>query len=43
MESDYDQPLNVGSDRLVTIDKLADVITKISGKKIEKKYDLSAP
>lgn len=27
----------------MTIDELADMITKISGKKIEKKYDLSAP
>jgi nucleoside-diphosphate-sugar epimerase len=43
MESDYDQPLNIGSDRLVTIDELADMIIKISGKKIEKQYDPSAP
>ena len=43
MESDYDKPLNIGSDRLVTIDELADIILKISGKKITKEYDLSAP
>jgi nucleoside-diphosphate-sugar epimerase len=43
MESDYDKPLNIGSDRLVTIDKLADMIIKISGKKITKKYNLSGP
>jgi nucleoside-diphosphate-sugar epimerase len=43
MESDYDKPLNIGSDRLVTIDELADIIIKISGKKITKEYDLSAP
>jgi len=43
MESDYDKPINIGSDRLVTIDELADIIIKISGKKITKKYDLSAP
>lgn len=43
MESDYDKPLNIGSERLVTIDELADMITKISGKKITKKYDLTAP
>lgn len=43
MESNYDKPLNIGSDRLVTIDELADIIIKISGKKIDKKYDLSAP
>jgi nucleoside-diphosphate-sugar epimerase len=43
MESNYDKPINIGSDRLVTIDDLADVIIKISGKKITKTYDLSAP
>jgi nucleoside-diphosphate-sugar epimerase len=43
MESDYDKPINIGSDRLVTISKLADMIIKISGKKITKKYNLTAP
>jgi len=43
MESDYDKPLNIGSDRLVTIDELADIIIRVSGKKITKEYDLSAP
>jgi len=43
MESDYDKPLNIGSDRLVSIDELADIIIKISGKNIAKEYDLSAP
>jgi nucleoside-diphosphate-sugar epimerase len=43
MESDYDKPVNIGSDRLVTIDELADTIIKISGKNITKVYDLSAP
>jgi nucleoside-diphosphate-sugar epimerase len=43
MESDWREPLNIGSDRLVTIDELADMIIKISGKKIKKRYNLSAP
>ena len=43
MESDYDKPINIGSDRLVSIDELADIIISIFGKKITKKYDLSAP
>lgn len=43
MESEYDQPLNIGSDRLVTINELADIIINISGKRIEKEYDTSAP
>jgi nucleoside-diphosphate-sugar epimerase len=43
MESDFEEPINVGSDRLVSIEELADMIIKISGKTIKKKYDLSAP
>jgi len=43
MESDCNKPVNVGSDRLVTIDELADMIIKISGKAIKKKYDPTAP
>lgn len=43
MESDFDKPINIGSDRLVTIDELADIIITISGKKLTKKYDLTAP
>jgi nucleoside-diphosphate-sugar epimerase len=43
MQSDYSEPLNIGSDDLVTIDQLADIIIKVSGKKIVKKYDTSKP
>jgi GDP-D-mannose 3',5'-epimerase len=43
MESDYDKPINIGSDRLVTINKLADMIIEASGKKITKKYNPTAP
>ncbi|MDD5174626.1 MAG: NAD-dependent epimerase/dehydratase family protein, partial [Candidatus Omnitrophica bacterium] len=43
MESDHIEPLNIGSDRLISINKLADMIIAISGKKICKKHNLSAP
>lgn len=43
MESAYDKPLNIGSDRLVAVNELADIIIKISGKKISKTYNLLAP
>ncbi|MDQ1280063.1 MAG: GDP-D-mannose 3, 5-epimerase [Thermoproteota archaeon] len=43
MESYYDKPINIGSERLVSINELTDIITKISGKKIEKTYNLNAP
>jgi nucleoside-diphosphate-sugar epimerase len=43
MESDHNKPLNIGSDRLVTINELADIVIKIAGKNISKTYDLNAP
>jgi len=43
MESDRDEPLNIGSDRLVTIDELARMIIKISGKNLTIEHDLSKP
>ncbi len=43
MQSDYRYPLNIGSDRMVSINELADIIIKISGKKLSKTYDLSKP
>ncbi|MBL7071602.1 MAG: NAD-dependent epimerase/dehydratase family protein [Candidatus Omnitrophica bacterium] len=43
MRSAYRDPLNIGSDRIVTIDKLADIIINISGKKLTKVYNKSKP
>jgi nucleoside-diphosphate-sugar epimerase len=43
MNSDYKEPLNIGSDEMVTIDEMADMIIEISGKKINKTYDRSKP
>ncbi len=43
MESEYESPINIGSDRLISINELADLIIGISGKKIAKTYDQSAP
>jgi nucleoside-diphosphate-sugar epimerase len=43
MQSDYDKPLNIGSDKLISIDRLADIIIEVSGKKLKKVYDLKAP
>jgi GDP-D-mannose 3', 5'-epimerase len=38
MRSDYSQPLNLGQDRMVTINELADMVAEIAGIRIEKKY-----
>lgn len=43
MMSDIREPLNIGSDRMVSINELIDIISNIAGKKINKKYDLSKP
>jgi GDP-D-mannose 3',5'-epimerase len=43
MESGYDKPINVGSDRLVKINELADIVIGISGKRISKVHNLVAP
>jgi nucleoside-diphosphate-sugar epimerase len=43
MQSDYHEPVNLGQDRLVTIDELVDMVAKISEKNILKRYDLSKP
>jgi len=41
--SDVDEPLNVGSDELVTINQLVDIVEHIAGIKLSRKYQLDAP
>ena len=43
MASDYHEPLNLGTDELVTINGLVDMISKIAGKRFKKVHDLSKP
>ncbi len=43
MESNFREPLNIGSDRLVTIDEMVDMIAKIAGKNLKKKHLLDRP
>lgn len=38
MRSDYPQPLNLGQDRMVTINQLADIVANIAGIQIVKKH-----
>jgi GDP-D-mannose 3',5'-epimerase len=38
MQSDYHEPLNLGQDRLVTINQLADIIADVAGVEIVKKH-----
>jgi GDP-D-mannose 3', 5'-epimerase len=43
MQSDYAAPLNLGTDELVTIDGLVDIISQIAGKSVIKRHDTSKP
>jgi nucleoside-diphosphate-sugar epimerase len=42
-ESDETEPLNLGSDRLVTINELVDIVEAIARVKLRRSYNLSAP
>lgn len=40
---DVIEPLNLGSDELVTINQLVDIVEEIAGAKLKRRYNLSAP
>lgn len=43
MASHHDQPLNLGTEELVSVDELVDLISAIAGKRLRKKHDLGKP
>ncbi len=43
MDSDVREPLNLGSDELVSINELVDMIEDIAGIKVKRNYNLDAP
>jgi nucleoside-diphosphate-sugar epimerase len=43
MQSDVAEPLNVGSDELVTINQLVDIVERIAGVTLKRRYKLDAP
>jgi len=43
MASEYRDALNLGTDELVTINQLVDMVAKIAGKRIRKQHNLSGP
>ena len=43
MQSDYPHPLNLGTDEMVTINQLVDLVAGIAGKRLSKSHDLSKP
>jgi nucleoside-diphosphate-sugar epimerase len=43
MRSDHRDPINLGQDRMLSINDLVDMIARIAGKTIAKRYDLTKP
>ena len=43
MQSDHREPLNLGQDRMLSINELVDIVAGIAGKTIKKRYDLTKP
>lgn len=43
LASDIEDPINLGSSELVTINQLVDIVETIAGVKLRRRYDLSAP
>jgi len=43
MRSEFSSPLNLGSDRLVTINQLVDIVASVSGKGVRRRHDLTKP
>jgi nucleoside-diphosphate-sugar epimerase len=43
MRSDHREPVNLGQDRMISVNELVDIVAKIAGKTIGKRYDLTKP
>ncbi len=43
MASGHGEPLNLGTDRLITVNDLFDLICRIAGKKLQRRHDLGKP
>jgi nucleoside-diphosphate-sugar epimerase len=43
MQSDFADPLNIGSGQLVSINRLVDIVEAIAGVKLKRRYNLDAP
>lgn len=43
MASDFPGPVNIGSEEMVTINQLVDMVCEIAGKRLKKRYDLTKP
>ncbi len=43
MRSDFEEPINLGSEEMVTINELVDIVEEIAGVRVARRYNLDAP
>lgn len=43
MRSDHREPINLGQDRMISVNELVEMVAAIAGKRIGKQYDLTKP
>jgi nucleoside-diphosphate-sugar epimerase len=43
MQSNHRDPINLGQDRMISINQLVDMVSEIAGKRIGKRYDVTKP
>jgi nucleoside-diphosphate-sugar epimerase len=43
MASELEEPINLGSSEMVTINELVDIVEQIAGIEVNRRYDLDAP
>ena len=43
MRSNFFEPINIGSEEMVTINKLIEIVSEVSGKNVSRKHKLDAP
>jgi len=43
MQSDHRDPINLGQDRMISINELVDIVARLAGKNIGKRYDETKP
>lgn len=43
MQSEHTQPLNLGTDEMITINELVDLVCKLAGKNLSKRHDATKP
>ena len=43
MQSNFTHPINIGSEEMVTINQLIEIVGEVSGKSVTRKHKLDAP